>query len=315
MAVYSYARLSKADFAYFRIGGNGLGNLLFTWARCLSRSRQNGWRMIWPAWYSHKPKNKRVNPYDQRTYGDLFSPTADYISGLAKLPHLLFRRRVSESEAELGPPAPGRLVQFRGMAGKFQPFLADLSLVRRELLNMTRPQHLAGFQLADPAPIGLHIRRGDFLQRGSYEETVQRHNSLLPMEWYMAALEQVRARCGQPVPAFVFSDGSAEELAPILAMENVQRVEYGSSIADILALSRSRLLIASDSTFSQWAAYLGQLPAIWHPGKLKDSIILDGAAPEMEWATGDSMPQWVTAVTEKPVTDWARAGFTGKSGL
>jgi len=304
MAVYSYPRLSKADFAYFRIGGNGLGNLLFTWARCLSRSRKHGWNMIWPAWYSHKPKNKRVNPYDHRTYGDLFSPTPDYISGLSKLPHLLFRRRVSEADAEQNPPAPGRLVQFRGMEGKFQPFLGDLDLVRRELLNMTRPQHLVGFQNSDPAPISLHIRRGDFLKRGSFEEIVKNRNSLIPLDWYISALERVRERCGRAVRASVFSDGTEEELAPILSMDHVKRVENGSSIADILALSRSRLLIASDSTFSQWASYLGQVPSIWHAGKLKDSLMLGEKALETEWVAGDPIPDWVAGATEVPVTPW-----------
>jgi len=309
-AVFSYPRLSKADFAYFRIGGNGLGNLLFTWARCLSASRRNHWRMIWPAWYSHKPKNKRVNPYDHRTYGDLFIPTNEYISGLAKLPHLLFRRRISEAQLVQGPPKPGQLVQFRGMEGKFEPFLHNLELVRTELLRITRNRHLVGYLADDPAPLALHIRRGDFLRRGSFDDIVQNRNSLLPLEWYIAALEQVRENIGKPVRASVFSDGTAEELAPLLRMKRVQRVEYGSSIADILAMARSRLLIGSDSTFSQWASYLGQVPGIWHPGKLKQSLMLLQPALETEWAQGDSMPDWVVPVLESDRTPSRRGSPT-----
>ena len=31
--IYAFPRLSKTDLLFVRIGGNGLGNLMFTWAR------------------------------------------------------------------------------------------------------------------------------------------------------------------------------------------------------------------------------------------------------------------------------------------
>ena len=300
-SVYAYPRLSKADLLFMRIGGNGLGNLLFTWARCLTRSRRNQWRMIWPTWYSHKPKNKRVNPYDIRTYGDLFQPTERYVTGLLKWRDLIFRKRIDESQALATPPRAGCVVQFRGMRGKFQPFLDDLELVRDELLAMTRVEHLAAFREVAQAPIGIHIRRGDFLQRSSDRETVERHNSLQPLSWYIDALNAVRQLCGSPVKAIVISDGNTGELEPLLAMENVQRTEYGSSIADLLALSRSRLLIASGSTFSQWAVYLGQVPAIWHPGKHEQGLLLDVPEHEIEWSRGDTLPAWIPAAVEQQI--------------
>jgi hypothetical protein len=255
--------------------------------------------MVWPTWYSHKPKNKRVNPYDIRTYGDLFHPTKEYITGISKVWNLAFRKWVPENLARVQSPGPGCVVEFRGMEGKFQPFLHDLDIIRSALLSMTREEHLAGFKATDPAPIGIHIRRGDFLQRSSYEQTVNSHNSLLPLSWYIAALKSVRQLCGRAVPAFVFSDGQDEELSPLLSMENVKRTEFGSSIADILALSRSRLLIASGSTFSQWASYLGQVPTIAHPGKVDQSVMLSDRTAELEWEPEDIMPEWVQLAVEQ----------------
>ena len=35
--VFAYPRLSKTDLLFLRLGGNGLGNLMFAWARALSR--------------------------------------------------------------------------------------------------------------------------------------------------------------------------------------------------------------------------------------------------------------------------------------
>ena len=50
--IYAYPRLSKTDLLFVRIGGDGLGNLLFKWARCLAAAERHGWRMIWPTWPS-----------------------------------------------------------------------------------------------------------------------------------------------------------------------------------------------------------------------------------------------------------------------
>jgi hypothetical protein len=64
-----------------------------------------------------------------------------------------------------------------------------------------------------------------------------------------------------------------------------------------LGLSRSRLLIASGSTFSMWGSYLGQVPAIWHPGKLLQHVLIDHPEREIEWAPGQPMPDWVSELT------------------
>jgi hypothetical protein len=291
--VFSYPRLSKTDLLFVRIGGDGLGNLLFKWARCLAAAERHGWRMIWPTWPSYKPKNWRVNPYDHRTYFDLFQPTTRYVTGWRKPWTLARYRWIPEQQGLANGAPPGSVVEFRGMTDKFLPFREDHELIYRELLDITRPRHLAALAEPDPAPIGIHVRRGDFVQQASRDDMLRIDNSLLPLEWYMAALQAVRAEAGRTVPAAVFSDGTAEELAPLLALPEVRRVDYGSGLGDMLGLSRSRLLIASGSTFSMWGSYLGQVPAIWHPGKLLQHVLIAQPGREIEWAEGDALPGWV----------------------
>ena len=294
--VFAYPRLSKTDLWFVRIGGNGLGNLMFTWARCLAAARHHGWRVVWPTWGSFKPKNWRVNPYDHRTYFDLFRPHGQYVTGWRK-PWLLARYRwIPEAQAlEAGAP-PGSVVEFRGMDGMFAPFLDDHRLVYDELLKIARPQHLRALSDPDPAPVGIHVRRGDFVQQGSYEAMISQHNSLLPLDWYVGALRAVRAAAGRDIRAYVFSDGSSDELAPLLDLPAVERADYGSGLGDMLGLARSRLLIASGSTFSMWGSYLGQVPAIWHPGKLLMHLLLEHPEREIEWSEGDPLPGWVAEI-------------------
>lgn len=291
--VYAWPRLSKTDLLLFRIGGNGLGNLMLTWARCLAESERRGWRVIWPTWPSFKPKNWRVNPYDHRTYTDLFAPTERYVTGWRK-PWLLARHGRVPEPAEPGAPVRrGSIVEFRGMKDFFAPFRDEHALISRELLCMTREKHRRALDGPEPAPIAIHVRRGDFIQRGSYENTVGSHNSLLPLRWYMDALTAVRKKVGEDVPAFVCSDGTEDELRELLALPAVQRVDYGSGLGDMFGLSRGRLLIASGSTFSMWGSYLGQVPTLWHPGKLLQPLLIDQPGREFEWAPGSKMPDWM----------------------
>jgi hypothetical protein len=201
------------------------------------------------------------------------------------------------------------------MAGKFEPFRNDLELIRTELLSITQPQHLSGYLAVDPAPVGIHVRLGDFVQQSSYEDMVEIDNSALPLSWYTAALEAVRALTGTAVKAAVFSDGDDEELAELLSMDYVERAEFGSSIADMLAMSRSRLLIASGSTFSEWASYLGQVPTIWHPGKLDQSVMLGRPDLEIEWARGESLPDWIPAVVRAKPVRWPEESVSKKGNI
>jgi hypothetical protein len=293
--IHAYPRLSKTDLLFARIGGNGLGNLMFTWARCLAESERHGWRMIWPTWQSFKPKNWRFNPYDHRTYSDLFHPTERYVTGWRKPWRLARHGWIPETEAMNSTVAPGSMVEFRGMEGKFAPFRDDHDLVFKELLAITREKHLAAFSETEPAPVAIHVRRGDFVQQSSYEEMVNVDNSVLPLDWYIDTLKAVREKAGGLVPAFVFSDGTEDELKALVSMPRVKRVDYGSGLGDMLGLSRSRLLIASGSTFSMWGSYLGQVPAIWHPKKLLQHVLIDHAEYEIEWSPGDPMPDWITA--------------------
>jgi len=295
-SIFAYPRLSTTDLLFVRLGGNGLGNLMLTWARCLSRARREGWTVVWPTWQSFKPKNWRVNPYDHRTYANLFQPAEHYIHGWRK-PWCLARHRwISEQKVEPGAVRPGTVVEFRGMEGFFEPFVQDHELIYNELRRIARPQHQLAFTEPNPAPIGIHVRRGDFIQRDSNEEIRSSHNSLLPLEWYVDALSAVREAAGSDVPAFVFSDGTDQELRELLTLPHVTRVDYASGLGDMFGLSRSRLLIASGSTFSMWGSYLGQVPTLWYPGKLLQNLLVRHPELEFEWAPGQPVPVWVSGL-------------------
>ena len=288
--VYAYPRLSNGDFLLYRVGGNGLGNLLFTWARCLADCHRYRWRMIWPIWPSCKPKNLWKNPYDLRGYNNLFSGIDDGLHGVQRLVALLLMKRIKEGDPV---PSGGRcVVEYRGMKRFFSPFLDSQQLIASRLWTMTRRQHRPVRLFNDRKYVAVHIRCGDFRipREGQISD---RNNTRLPIAWYVEAIRQVRRQLAYDIPVVVFSDGRESEIRDVLQMPHVTRKNQGSAIYDIWALSQADLIIASGSTFSMWGVFLGQMPSLWAPGKGLNQMHVGGMQWQVQWSHGMQIPQFV----------------------
>jgi hypothetical protein len=107
-------------------------------------------------------------------------------------------------------------------------------------------------------------------------------NVQLPLEWYGAVLQDLRRALGFQAQAFVFSDGREEELADLLALPKITLRRGGQAITDMLMLARARCMIASGSTFSMWASFLGQVPCVWYPGQRRQLLVSQDGNGTME---------------------------------
>jgi hypothetical protein len=269
--IYAFPALgSGGDCGLFRLGGTGLGNLLFTWARCLVLARRHGLRRIAPTWPQLCRRPWLCSEPDKRIYHDLFQPADDEITGFARLKLLATAPRLPESVLGTQIPA-GSVVVFRGMKGFLAPVLGEHELLRTELLKIVRERHKAALHQGFVPKIAVHVRLGDFHSGNPAEG-----NRRIGLDWYTTILSNLRTSLGN-LPVAVFSDGTDAELAPLLELENVSRAGFGSSIADILALSQARVLVTSGSTFSMWSAFLGQNPTVWFPGRLRTQFLLSQA--------------------------------------
>lgn len=87
-------------------------------------------------------------------------------------------------------------------------------------------------------------------------------------------------------PVYLFFDGADNELTELLRMPDTHRVNFGFVIADILALSRTTVLVASSSSFSMWwASYLGRMPGLWHHGQLRQRLYYEEDKRHLEIET------------------------------
>jgi hypothetical protein len=127
------------------------------------------------------------------------------------------------------------------------------------------------------------VRRGDFADVRGTESYTGRRNVRLPIEWYVAAVRALRKQVGRALPFLLFSDGSDVELGPLLEEAGVSRYHNRNALSDLLLLSKARVIVASGSTYSMWASFLGQAPTIWFPGQRRQCVTQNpDHAPEWE---------------------------------
>lgn len=308
---YTYAKLSRLDFGLFRLLGPGLGNLLFPWARSIVLAEKNNWTPIVPTW-THLEIGPILKGHRKtRFYGDLFESHSGYASGLQKARALLSARWISEKELEGGLDLEdykwSTVIVCKGMQDHFKGIMEDHNIVHRELLSMTREKHKNGIQKVPKRSICVHVRLGDdFVEPGPDEDPRDAgHNTKLPLSWYIEKLSQVRSVVGESVPAYVFSDVDNDRLKPIVEAPNTSRAYFGSSIADMLALSQAGVLIASGSSFSMWASYLGRMPVIWYPGQRRQRLYYEKGALEIESGPEVSLPHPFAERLDDIFADWS----------
>lgn len=271
---------------YPDVGRSGLGNALFPWARCLLWCHRHQVPMVAPVWF-----RLRIGPYlrrerDKRAYHRLFT-AGDARGGPRRLLALATQARLPEPASLDAPPAGDGLVTFAGMGRLFEPLRGQAPIVLEALARITRP---ALRPAARAAPfLAVHVRRGDFsTPAGPGVLSGGHHNYRIGIEWYLEALRALRGQAGGAAPAVIYSDGTDEELAPLLAEQATTRSPSRSAITDLLDMSGAAALVASGSTFSMWASYLGQVPTLWHPGQRRQ-LVLGGGDQEMlepEWDGG-----------------------------
>lgn len=272
--VYVYPKLSPKDYCLFRIGGAGLGNILFAYARAIVYAKKNNnVQVIWPTWPSLKLGPILRREADKRFYNDLFDNNSGYIDGFEKAYILMTKQHVSEANARKSKIPDDCIIDFTGFENCFEEIIGDSQFVYNDIVANLKPKNRKALDFKGESSLCMHVRLGDF-SRVSWDEVKKgRHCSAIPIEWYVQMGRELRKIVGENVKIYVFSDGTDAELRPLLELENVERISFGSAIADILALSKAGILVASGSSFSMWARYLGRMTTIMFPNQVKQEIL------------------------------------------
>jgi len=252
--MYIYPKFDTLDLFYFRFFGSGLGNLLFTWSRACVIAKKYNLQLIEPTWPCINFGPFIRNETDFRFYGDLFTPDKSAIQNPLKSIILLTSKKVGENYLDRQKTLKNkRVLLVKGSSHSFIPFIKESKFIKKKLISITKNKHKSSFCFDFKNSISLHVRMGDF----------KNGFGITSFKWLINVIQTIRQKHSTPLKVWVFSDGRKEELEPLLRIPGVEKISFGSSIADLLALSQAKVLVGSkNSTFSMWASFLGRMPII-----------------------------------------------------
>lgn len=261
---YIYPKFYSLYHFIIRIRGCGLANCIIVYARALILAKKYNLPIINPSWVQLS-----LGPYlrgdkDKRHYIGLFKSFG--ISHIKKNWLLLTKKRLEEDDA-LTNEKDG-IIYVEGLKNYFADVHNQSNFIREHLLSIVNEATLRSYTQLTESFIGVHIRLGDFAPEVRTS-----------LDWYLEKMKFIVGHCDPKAKFFIFSDGTPDELKQILDFENTELAFFGNAMADILALSKAKLILASHSTFSACGAYLGQVPIVFN--KRNFSPVLDN--PNFEW--------------------------------
>ena len=261
---YIYPILSPHDFGWLRISGAGLANCMFVATRAYLLSCKYQCKLIAPTWrkFSIGPFLRKER--DKRIYSEIFKTFG--ISGILKLLLILKYKCLHDSSIYPVSGLGNFFADFYDHAKETRAYFNDI-VQKKAIKNVD--EDIDNLKKA----VAVHIRLGDYINR-----------LRIDTNWYKELIKNIQNQCPSQ-EFYIFSDGTDDELKTILEIPNTKRKFYGNAFADIYAISKCKLLIASNSTFSAWGAFLGCVPTIFN--KRHFPPIFNGEA--LEAVIGDSI--------------------------
>ena len=230
---YVYPKFDGIDFYLVRLGGSGLGNLLYPFFRALVYAKKENLEIISPTFTSIK-----IGPYlrkesQKRNYKYTFKES---INGIRKLWLLIFSNEI---------------VTFKSFGDGFNSLYGYEDFLKEKFKSLTSVDF---DEKKYQNSICCHVRLGDFKQSKGEELS---NNTRIPIEWYKNVILNLRKK-NNALKVYLFSDGKECELKELLALDNIINDTSNNPIEDILKLSSSKYLIGSYSSFSFWGAFFSK---------------------------------------------------------
>lgn len=252
--LYHLPLLSRVDLGFVRSPGPGLGNLLFPIARAVIGQATRGGTIIFPTMRQFK-----LGPYlrrekDKRTYGEVLRRRTSAELGA------WIRAQLSpkHDEAEADAVRSG-VICYRGLGRQFHDLAGHTEIVRKFFECASRESiPVRRYDVA------IHVRRGDFALPSSSAtcQSVQ-----LPIEWYRAAFARACDFLGVgSAQSVLFSDEDPARIISELGIGGVEPEPRANALESMFQMANADAIIASRSTFSLWAQFLGGRAAIWPVG-------------------------------------------------
>jgi hypothetical protein len=254
--------LSEPDLFLFRLRGAGLGNLLFPYFRAHCYAKEFNSSVIEPVWTQFKINQLRhVLTSRSRIYHNIFHPLTDSASSYS-FERLLICLGLRSVTSEMQWIAEGRrdlgideVVLVTGHESLFEHLIPVRLDVQKMYEKMIGGRCSA--RVGDPY-VALHIRMGDFSVAGTPGRNVQTN-----LSWFASVVALIARVVDYPVR--ICTDATSTEVQQILNTIPGSCIYRGRGVLDELEFLRgAKVLVSSASTFSMWAAILGDAFVVYN---------------------------------------------------
>lgn len=247
----------------------GLGNQLFIYAAGYELSRKLSCPLyIDTTWFaSHSDRTLGIDsfgidavfvssrPLMHRAQIELHKNLPNRFSQNSKI----FKESSAHFDKEVSYLLVGSTLRGYFQSWKYFPCYAQE--IRVQIANVINPsdwyQKLRTDYESDSRWIALHVRRGDYLN-----SKIRDLHGIVAVDYYARAIEKIDSQFDTELPLKIFSDDSAA--AQTIFRDFKHRIEYiheppdSRPIETMLLMSMSSGLITANSSFSWWAAWLGE---------------------------------------------------------
>ena len=234
---------SKISFyPFFRLGGFGLGNLLFPYFRSLCLSLKNGAILLYPNHYQFQPRNflRERNLKSLRNYSKDFNKFSWSSINKFKSARIFYSRSFKSEKFIHEYPH----IFFSGYNNYFYDLIQYRKLIQKFIIYSYGIQN---FQIKNE--VAFHLRLGDFIINKQY---IEKEKILYALEYFTKKLY---------VNVKIYSGSSYNQIKSFLEINNlpnkVTLVKSISPMHDLISMSKSKYICGNPySTFVEWARFI-----------------------------------------------------------
>jgi hypothetical protein len=269
---------------YVRFPKTGLGNMLLVWANALVFAEINELELIIGSWWGIRPGTFLRGERKKRIYHHYFNETCfnkklygSFLLATRKHEQNPAIEKITTEKKSTNPIYLfDKAITHVNLFANLLPYRNFITQQLNNLLTDKRKQELAACSIP---LMSVHIRRGDF--KTTHQTTA--------LSFFINAINACRQLAGEQIPVTVFSDAAPEELETVLSIPNVMLSPEKADILDILLMSKSKIIVLSQSsTFSYWAAFLSDAKVIMKHDEWQALVKpSSGNYEEIKWNDGN----------------------------
>lgn len=263
---------------YVKFPKTGLGNLLLIWARAKVFAHINQLPMVMSPWWGFRLGAWLRRERKKRLYWGYFKEN-NWLTRINTRLMGYSLETVHEPKVQLLDKTElGKFFLFDQVITDndlFGDIRAHRNFIKEEIFEMLNPTVKEKLKTYESPVFSLHIRRGDF----------KYGNPITPLSFFAEGIKAVRTAFNKELPVTIFTDAQRNEVADLLEIPGVKLAENKPDIVDILLLSKSKVIMLSQSsTFSYWGAFLSDAIVIRPYGDWQTLISShEGTYKEIKW--------------------------------